>query len=78
MKNLTRYSCATVNDYGIERTLMIPTDSGEYVKFSDIRGLLKTSHNRQSTQCKHERTIEFYRPGRPNKYLWCVECRDLV
>ena len=52
MPNLTRYDRTGCSDLdcmcGGE---MVVSDSGEYVKFDDIKDLLNSSHNKQSTPC---------------------------
>ena len=47
MENLTMYSPAFFNNNGTLEPSMIETNVSEYVKFSDIKELLQTSHNKQ-------------------------------
>jgi DnaJ-class molecular chaperone len=51
MENLTRYSPAILNNNGVAEASMCPTNVGAYVKFSDIKELLQTSHNKPSAPC---------------------------
>jgi hypothetical protein len=47
MENLTKYSPAILNNNGVAEASMVPTNVGEFVKFSDIKELLQTAHNKQ-------------------------------
>jgi len=43
--NLTRYTCFLRDDGHSIAALMVPSDTGEYVKFADIKESLSKSHN---------------------------------
>ena len=45
MDNLTKYSPAILNNNGNLEASMCVTNIGEYVKLSDIKELLNSSHN---------------------------------
>jgi hypothetical protein len=49
--NLTRYTCFLRDDGHSIAALMVPSDTGEYVKFADVKESLSKSHNKQSTPC---------------------------
>ena len=57
MENLTRYSPAILINSGVAEASMLSTNVGEFVKFSDIKELLQTSHNTGSPKLR-ENTIE--------------------
>jgi hypothetical protein len=48
--NLTRYTCFLRDDGHSIAALMVPSDTGEYVKFADVKESLSTSHNKPSTK----------------------------
>jgi hypothetical protein len=51
--NLTRYTVSLRDEGHRIAALMVPSDTGEYVKFADVMELLSKSHNKQSEQCPH-------------------------
>ena len=68
MENLTRYSIEELNnpvDYCI-----VESPIGEWVKFSDIKELLQTSHNKQITPCSCNADIEYI----PQSVRVCKQC----
>ena len=77
MENLTRYSLLPhqVEGFG-EMILMCSKDDGEYVKFSDIKDLLQTSHNNARVEiCPHyiEERVDLTGEGTNFEVLSC--CR---
>jgi hypothetical protein len=67
MENLKRYGpSVTENGFGTMQQL----DNGGWVKFSDIKELLQTAHNKQSTPCDLW-SCDFY----DNKLKGCSQVR---
>jgi len=71
MDSLTKYSPAILNNNGNLEASMCVTNIGEYVKLSDIKELLNSSHNKQSTPCPFEHNHGAFK-GNGLKY--CHQC----
>ena len=66
MENLLRFG-ERKNKFGV--TQMMCCTDGEYVKFSDIKELLQTATNKQSTPCRHE-----WYPRHMSSEIYCINC----
>jgi len=68
MENLLRFG-ERKNKFGV--TQMMCCTDGEYVKFSDIKELLQTAHNKQSTPL-----VEFCEDCGRQLDMICSHCND--
>jgi hypothetical protein len=64
--NLTRYTCFLRDDGHSIAALMVPSDTGEYVKFADVKESLSKSHNKQSTPY----CLQCHSPSK-----WVIACK---
>ena len=57
ISNLTRYGVCTEMVGSSPKSF--PHSNGVWVKFEDVKELLQTAHNKQSTKCQHTNNSEF-------------------